>query len=49
MSDSKLLNDMCIAIDKALPSTKFDKNFQIKGSFTNLNHNKFFEEYLKQE
>ena len=42
MSDSKLLNDMCKAIDKALPASKFDKNFEIKGSFTNLNHDKFF-------
>lgn len=40
---------MCKVIEKALPSTKMDKNFQIKGSFTNINQDKFFEEYLKQE
>jgi len=48
MSDSKILNDMCKAIEKALPTNKFDKNFQIKGSFTTLNNDKFFEEYMKQ-
>jgi hypothetical protein len=49
MSDSKILNDMCKAIEKALPTSKLDKKFQIKGSFTSMNNHKFFEEYLKEE
>jgi hypothetical protein len=49
MSDSKLLKEMCKVIEKALPTTKLDKNFQIKGSYTSLNQDKVFEEYLKQE
>lgn len=34
---------MCKVIEKALPSTKLDKNFQIKGSFTNFSQDKVFE------
>jgi hypothetical protein len=49
MSDSKLLKDMCRVIEKALPSSKNDTNFQIKGSFNSINHDRIFEEYLKQE
>jgi hypothetical protein len=48
MSDSTILNDMCKAIEKALPASKLDRNFEIKGSFTSLSNDKFFEEYLKQ-
>jgi hypothetical protein len=42
MSDSKLLKDMCKVIEKALPTTKMDKNFQIKGSYSSLNQDKIF-------
>ena len=39
MSDSTLLKDMCVVIDKALPSNKHD-HFDIKGSFS---HDRYFE------
>jgi len=42
MSDSKLLKDMCKVIEKALPSNKLDKNFQIKGTFSSINQDKIF-------
>ena len=46
MSDSKLLKDMCKVIEKALPSSKFDRGLDIKGSF---HHDRYFEEYLKRQ
>ena len=46
MSDSKLLKDMCKVIEKALPSTKQDNRFEIKGSFS---HDRYFEDYLKRQ
>ena len=46
MSDSKLLKDMCKVIEKALPSTKHDHRFDIKGSF---NHDKYFEDFIKKQ
>lgn len=42
MSDSKLLKDMCKVIEKALPTTKLDPNFQIKGSFNSVNQDRVF-------
>lgn len=37
---------MCKVIEKALPTTKQDNRFEIKGTF---NHPRIFEEYLKRE
>ena len=50
MSDSKLLKDMCKVIEKALPTTKQDHRFEIKGSFNSINHDhRYFEDYLKKQ
>ena len=48
MSDSKLLKDMCKTIERALPSTKNDHCFEIKGSFSQAQDH-YFEEYLQRQ
>lgn len=47
MSDSKLLKDMCKAIEKALP--KNQAPLDIKGTFHHLTHPRIFEEYLQRQ